>query len=90
MIAMQGQTPLVDKAMKIATQWLSWYQGVTAVCNAVQTSGPTSQRPTGAVSAGTSPRLWLGMPYFDTTLGTPIWLKSTGPIVWVNASGAPV
>jgi hypothetical protein len=40
-------------------------------------SGPTSARPTAS---------FVGQPYFDTTLGCPVWWNGTG---WVNASGAP-
>jgi hypothetical protein len=29
------------------------------------------------------------MPYFDTTLGYPIWLESVNPDVWVDATGTP-
>lgn len=28
--------------------------------------------------------------YFDTDIGQPIWCKSTGPNVWVNAAGVSV
>jgi len=41
--------------------------------------GPTSGRPTGFIS--------VGLFYFDTTLGKPIWWKDP---VWVDATGATV
>lgn len=44
-------------------------------------SGTTANRPS-------APR--VGATYFDSTLGIPIWCKSLGPDVWVNASGVPV
>lgn len=46
-------------------------------------SGPTASRPT-----ATSYR-WVGMPYFDTTLGFPVWLKTASSNAWVDATGAP-
>lgn len=42
-------------------------------------SGTTAQRPTVTT---------VGYQYFDTTLGTPIWLESVG--AWVDATGATV
>lgn len=50
-------------------------------------SGTTATRPTNGVTVGLS--------YFDTTLGYPVFLKTisttTGvPNTWVNASGAVV
>lgn len=44
--------------------------------------GPTAQRPTKLVEPG--------LPYFDTDLGKPVWVKSVKPIVWVDATGATV
>ena len=43
--------------------------------------GPTSQRP--AFAAGDCP----GFPYFDSSLGKPIWWIGSG---WCDATGAPV
>lgn len=45
---------------------------------AAPSAGTTAQRPTGVV---------VGYPYYDTTLGKPIWFKSPG---WVDATGAAV
>jgi hypothetical protein len=42
-------------------------------------SGTTANRPT--------IQLQIGQPYFDTTLGIPIWYNGT---VWKNASGTTV
>lgn len=43
------------------------------------TSGTTAQRPTGVA---------VGFTYFDTTLGIPVYFKSTG--VWVDSTGVTV
>ena len=33
---------------------------------------------------------FVGQEYYDTTLALPVWCKSTGPSVWINAAGATV
>lgn len=62
--------------------WRNFFQAVYGICTALTTSGTTAKRPTVG--------LWIGRTYFDTTLGIPIWLKSTGPTVWCNSAGAAV
>ncbi len=62
--------------------WRNFFNSVFNVCNGLTMSGTTAMRPVVG--------LWVGRMYFDTTLGLPIWLKSIGPAVWVNAAGAPV
>ena len=59
--------------------WLDWLSAVYAVLAGLQGSGSTANRPTVA--------LWVGRPYFDTTLNKPIWWKGA---VWVDATGATV
>ena len=59
--------------------WFPWFRKVTDTCNSVRQSGTTAQRPT--------KNLWAGRPYFDTTLGKPIWYEGPG---WVDATGAAV
>lgn len=61
------------------TAWAEWFNQVYTVCFALQQSGVTAKRPT--------TNLWTGRPYFDTTLGKPIWYKTAG---WVDATGASV
>lgn len=58
--------------------WRNFFNNVFAICNAVSQSGTTANRPSEA--------LWVGRPYFDTTLGIPIWYVGPG---WVDATGAP-
>jgi hypothetical protein len=62
--------------------WRNFFQAVYSICTALTTSGTTAKRPTSG--------LWIGRTYFDTTLGIPIWLKSTSPTVWCNSAGAAV
>ena len=51
------------------------------VINFFRLGGPTASRPL-------TPFLW--QPYFDTTLGQPIWCNSTSPVTWVNSAGVQV
>lgn len=72
----------IFKAGRMKPWWKSWFDSVFQCIFSIQQSGTTAQRPT--------TNLWVGRRYFDTTLGYPVWLKSTNPIVWVNGSGASV
>ncbi|WP_161883840.1 hypothetical protein [Deinococcus alpinitundrae] len=50
-------------------------------------SGTTANRPT----TTTVPYLYVGMPYYDTTLNKPIWVKTASATpVWVDATGTTV
>jgi hypothetical protein len=42
-------------------------------------SGATTARPDPAT-------VWVGLQFFDTTLGKPVWSNGTA---WVDATGAP-
>jgi hypothetical protein len=53
-------------------------RSANAIFALVTASGPTSGRP--------SSPAFVGQPYFDTTLGYPVWWSGAH---WVNASGAP-
>lgn len=45
--------------------------------------GTTAQRPT--------KNLYVGQPYYDTTLGLPVWVHQVSPsIIWHNGAGAAV
>lgn len=59
--------------------WSAWLHQAFLCCFATQDSGPTGSRPT--------TELWIGRRYFDTTLGKPVYLRSTGPNVWVDGVG---
>ena len=56
-----------------------WLTLTTLAADSVTQSGTTANRPT--VS------LWIGRPYFDTTLGYAVWYNGT---VWVNSTGTTV
>ena len=69
--------PLVND-MPMAKIWSTWF--LKLWLNTNRESGTTANRPT--------KNLFPGRPYFDTTLGTPIWFKAG--TTWVNASGVAV
>lgn len=63
-----------------STGWRNFFASVFRLLTAVTQSGTTAQRP--------AEFLFKGQPYFDTTIGKPIWYTAGG--VWVDATGAPV
>jgi len=65
----------------VSKGWKEFFSAAQQILFAVSQSGTTAQRPTQF--------LWVGRPYFDTTLGFPVWW--TGPAVpdWVDSTGAP-
>jgi hypothetical protein len=74
-----------DLLALLTQEWATFFSTAAKLLWAGTRSGTTAQRPTSAVS----PR-WIGLCFFDTTLGKPVFLKSIGPDVWVDASGAVV
>lgn len=74
--------PLTDESRMAFRTWAQWLSWVHTTISAIRQSGPTSDRPTSI--------LWLGRQYFDTDLGTPVWVQSVRPTVWVDATGSPV
>lgn len=72
--------------------WQNWFGQVSTIGFSITQSGPTADRPAERllVTDPPSPPLWIGRQYFDTDLGIPIWIQSIGPLVWVDATGAPV
>lgn len=78
--------PIVDASGSLNPAWAVWLSRVGGSANAVRESGPSANRPTDG--------LWIGRPYFDTTLGYEINVKSVpprpAPAVWVNGDGVVV
>jgi hypothetical protein len=78
--------PLVDKDGNATEGLRPWFSNATQILQASTQSGPTANRPT----AASTPKRWVGLNYFDTTLGKMIYLKSVSPDVWVDGSGVSV
>jgi hypothetical protein len=81
---LQGQprVPMFDLAGNFTPPWAGWFSQAQAILFDIANSGTSAQRPTTL--------LYIGKPYFDTTLGVPIVLKSVSPSVWVNGIGTVV
>jgi len=71
--------PLTDRDGRMSAAWTMFFSNAVWILLDVQNSGTTAQRPT--------KNLYTGKPYFDTTLGKPIWYKTAG---WVDATGGSV
>lgn len=76
--------PLLDGDGQVfSPQWAGWFNNAQVILTDASNSGTTAQRPT--------TQMYVGKPYFDTTLGKPIWLKTPGASpVWVDATGTGV
>ena len=69
----------------VRPEWQTFFHSVQQTVFIVSRSGPTASRPTSSLDGR-----FIGMPYFDTTLGLTVYLKSVNPDVWVNGAGAVV
>ena len=76
---------IVDKDGNMAREWATFFSSVQQIAFNHSRSGPTASRPTSTV-----PNRYIGMDYFDTTLGLKVTLKSTNPDVWVRGDGVAV
>lgn len=76
----------IDKAGHLVSEWRSYLESVNYWLRPIGSNGTTANRPV----ENSQISLYIGQPYFDTTLGKPIWVKSKNPTVWVDATGAAV
>lgn len=65
-----------------APAWIQWITKLATFAGSVSDYGTTANRPT--------KNLFIGRPYFDQTLGFPVYVKTVTPVVWVDGSGATV
>lgn len=81
---LQGQpaVAIYDREGRMHPSWAGWFTSAHQILQDTSASGPTTARPINA--------LYVGKPFFDTTLGAPIHVKSVGPTVWVNGIGTVV
>lgn len=81
---LQGQprNEMFDKEGRMHPAWAGWFTTAHQILQDTSSSGTTAQRPTNA--------LYIGKPYFDTTVGATINVKSVNPTVWVNGAGTVV
>lgn len=78
LISQPPNSPVVTPDGMAASGWNPFFSACFSLLTALTQSGTTAQRPTKF--------LWSGRPYFDTTLGLPIYYKGPG---WVKADGTP-
>jgi hypothetical protein len=71
-------------SMTLKQDWATLFMGLQQIAYSATRYGTTGNRPT----ASTAGR-YIGMPYFDTTLGLPVFLKTASTSVWVKADGTP-
>lgn len=64
---------------RIVSNWIEFFSDTYFAITALQQSGTTANRPTKG--------LYIGRPYFDTTLTRPIWYTGTN---WIRADGVVV
>jgi hypothetical protein len=76
-------TQIVGAGGRLLAPWQAYFSSVHYWLRPVGNTGTTGNRP---VDTSQNP-LYIGQMYFDTSLGVPVWVKSRGPTVWVNASG---
>ena len=62
-------------------EWAAYLSTVQQVVYDASRAGSTSARPPSSMLR------WAGMPFFDQTLGQPIFLKHASSNVWVTADG---
>ena len=73
------------KILAWRSDWASFFHSAQQTVFLLTRSGPTASRPTSVIDGR-----WIGMPYYDTTLGLPVFLHSVNPDVWHNGAGAVV
>lgn len=79
-------TQIVGSGGILTPVWQAFLSAVGYFLRPLGSSGPTANRPVNSAAAP----LYIGQPYFDTTLGYPVFVKSTNPTVWVNGAGTAV
>ena len=78
-------SPLVQEDGEVTVPYAQFFHILQNITFYSTRSGATGSRPTSSSEAR-----WIGMPYFDTTLGKPVFLKIASTNVWVDGSGAVV
>ena len=71
--------------LRMRPEWASFLQAVQQVTFGSSRTGSTSARPTSDFVGR-----YEGMPFFDRSLGYPVFLKHASSNVWVNGAGAVV
>lgn len=67
--------PFVSQDGRVTLPVATWLNILWLVSNSISESGTTSQRPT--------TNLWVGRPFFDTTLGKPVFWDGSAWVYWL-------
>jgi trimeric autotransporter adhesin len=67
------QSTLVDANDRVQTPWAQWFSQLQPILQSIVASGPTSGRPT--------QNLYIGYPYFDTTIDQMVYWNG---VIWVT------
>lgn len=78
--------PVVDKQGRFTWIWQAFMSSIHDWAGPLGGHGTTANRPVSTAQNF----LYVGYMFFDDTLGKPIFVKSLGPTVWVDATGAVV
>jgi len=76
---------LVNEQGILHPEWQTLFRALQQTTFNMSRSGPTASRPTSLIKG-----YYIGMNFYDTTLNKPIFLTSTNPFIWKDASGAVV
>ena len=67
----------------IRPEWAQFFHAVQGLTWNMSRSGPTASRPTSSTGWR-----YTGMPFFDTTLGLTVFLKTASSNAWVKGDGS--
>ena len=73
----EGDVETID----MKPEWAAFLSSVAAMSFAGSRAGSTSVRPPSTMLR------WVGMPFFDQTIGKPVFLKHASSNIWVLADG---
>lgn len=74
-----SQSKISEEGGMPNSSWVEYFSDVFKSVRALQNSGTTAERPTKG--------LYIGRPFFDTTINRPIWYTGTN---WIRADGSVV
>jgi hypothetical protein len=64
---------------KFTPDWESLFSRMYRIAAAEQDAGPTASRP--------EKGLWIGRPYYDTSLNFKVYVSAVNPTVWRDGAG---
>lgn len=72
-----------EKGDRMTSVWQAWFGSIQNWLGPQGAVGSTTTRPKVGI--------YVGLSYFDTTLGKPVFVQQVSPsIVWVDATGGVV